>query len=850
MHQFHTFSVVPKLPDKLRPLEKLAFNLRWSWDSRLAELAKMLDSHAWEASCHNPVTMLGMVPQERLSQAAEDPVFIEHMETAYRELQDHLTGDFWFQQAHADAENVSIAYFSAEFGIAECLPIYSGGLGVLAGDHLKAASELGDPLVGVTLLYQKGYFRQYLNVDGWQQERYPSNDFSNLPINLMKKPDGSPVTISVDFPNRKVHAQVWEAKVGRVSLYMLDTNVALNDARDHYITNELYGGDQETRIQQEIMLGIGGTRALVELGISRTVYHMNEGHSAFLALERIRMLMQEKGISFDLARQITSAGNVFTTHTPVAAGFDVFHPAMMQVYFGDYAKSLGLEWEEFMALGRVDPSDKTSGFNMAVLAMKNSPYVNGVSKLHGQVSRSMVEPLWPGYSNEEIPVNSVTNGIHTSSWISADMARLFDEYLGFEWSSQVPKKEIWAKVDEIPDEELWAIHQRHRMKLVEFARKRMHEQLVQRNVHRREVDAAKNILNPEALTIGFARRFATYKRATLILSDPERLKKIISNTDRPVQFVFAGKAHPKDDAGKDYLRQIVHFAREESVRNHMVFLEDYDLATARKMVHGVDVWLNTPRRPMEASGTSGMKVVCNGGLNFSVLDGWWAEAYEPEVGWAIGSGEEYTDFAYQDRVEAQEMYELLEQDIVPLFYNRDQDDVPHEWIAKMKACMRKLMPVYSTCRMVREYTDRFYIPAGKRYQTFAGDDYSRAQSVVDWKKRIKANWSQVSVGEVKEEEGNLLTIGSEMKISAMVELGVLSPTDVSVEIYWGNIRTETGVVNGRTIRMTRIESKDGLHHYEGCIPCDNSGLHGYTIRVIPDHPDAVIPYDLNLITWE
>lgn len=851
MNRFHAFSVTPALPPQLEPLRELAYNLRWSWDHHAVNLFRGMSPEDWERSGHNPVLLLGMLSLDRIRRLAEDSGFLREMATAHEAMAKHLREACWFQQVHADdVADTCIAYFSAEFGITECLAVYSGGLGILAGDHLKSASELGLPLVGVTLLYQKGYFRQYLNTDGWQQEKYPANDFNNLPILLEKQSDGLPVTITVDFPDRSVQAQVWKAQVGRVALYLLDTNLPENDPRDHNITHELYGGDKETRIQQEIMLGIGGFRALHALGIQPTVCHMNEGHSAFLALERARLFMAKTGCNYDMARQVTSAGNVFTTHTPVPAGFDIFHPALVQVYFENYAASLGLDFDEFMALGRVDGTDKESGFNMAVLAMKHAPYVNGVSALHGRVSREMMEPLWPGFRASEVPVSSVTNGIHTRSWLSKGMTDLLDKYLGENWSKDLPNGNVWDAADKIPGQELWEIHERQRLALVAYVRKRLRAQFEHRGLPRPDIEATSQALDPSTLTIGFARRFATYKRATLLLSDPDRLKRILTDPDRPVQFIFGGKAHPKDDAGKEFLRQIVHFANDPAVRDRIAFVEDYDIAVARTLVQGVDLWLNTPRRPYEASGTSGMKVVPNGGLNMSVLDGWWPEGYTADTGWAIGSGEEYTDPEYQDRIEAQELYEVLEREVIPLFYQRDDQGLPNEWIRLMRNSIRELSPLFNTNRMVREYCERSYLPASRRFIRLSGDGGKRAESLTEWRRRVRENWNYVRVESVSHEGDDTVTAGSELKVSAWVNLGALAPDDVAVQVYHGAVRSDAEMGDGEAIPMSLVAGSDGRYCFEGALTCNVSGMHAYAVRILPSHQDAVQPYDLPLIRWE
>ncbi|HZO90407.1 MAG TPA: alpha-glucan family phosphorylase [Chthonomonadaceae bacterium] len=856
MPTVHAFHVVPALPESLGCLRALAYNLRWAWDHDTIELFRRLDRNLWEQSGHNPVRMLGTIAQDRLRDAAQDETFVAQMDQVCRSVDNYMhTANTWCRTAHPKAlrQGLSIAYFSMEFGITECLPIYSGGLGVLAGDHLKSSSDLGLPLVGIGLLYQQGYFRQYLNNDGWQQERYPENDFYNMPLQLEHDAASKPLYICVEFPGRTVYAQVWRAQVGRVPLYLLDTNIPLNSPIDQNITDQLYGGDQEMRLQQEIVLGIGGMRALAQLGIKPSICHMNEGHSAFLALERARMLMQEKNVGFAEAQEAAAAGNLFTTHTPVPAGFDIFPADLLGRYLGAYAEQLGLSFQEFMGLGRVNREDMGEQFNMAVLALRNAHHTNGVSRLHAQVTRRMVQSRYGAFREEEIPITSVTNGIHIRSFISEEMAGLLDRYLGGRWAQDSRNPAVWARVDEIPDEELWRVREFRRERLINFARHRLRRQFEQRGLGEFEIRQAREVLNPEALTIGFARRFATYKRATLILSDPERLTRILTDPQRPVQIVIAGKAHPRDDGGKELIRQIIHFARREEVRNRIVFLEDYDLTLARHMVQGVDVWLNTPRRLMEASGTSGMKVLANGGLNFSVLDGWWAEAYDPRVGWAIGRGEEYGDPDYQDRVEAQSLYDTLEKEIVPLFYDRSTEGLPRAWIARIKNSMRQLCPEFNTHRMVSEYAERFYIPQTQRYRRLTANNLRRAQALVEWKQKVRAQWPQVRVERVEmqkpDEEANV-KVGESVQVRASVRLGELTPADVIVQAYHGPLDINHQVTHGTPVALTWKEQADGVHLYEGSVPCDTSGHQGFSVRVLPAHPDAALPQELALITWE
>ncbi|MBC8138058.1 MAG: alpha-glucan family phosphorylase [Fibrella sp.] len=850
----HTYTVVPSLPERLSPLRELAYNLRFSWDPDTKALFETMDAALWELTDNNPAKLLGLVAQSRLEELASDGAFLEELDRVYATFKAYMADGGWWGHTHDDEfpADFKIAYFSAEFGITECLPIYSGGLGVLAGDHMKSASDLNLPLVGMGFLYQRGYFRQGLNADGWQIENYPTTDFYSLPIEQVFAPDGTPLVIGVDFPGRKVFVKLWKAQVGRIPLYLLDTNLSQNSENDRHIAGNLYGGDNETRMQQEIVLGIGGIHALDAMGITPTVCHMNEGHSAFLSLERARRLVQEKGLTFLQASEAAGAGNLFTTHTPVPAGFDLFPPDLMGKYFWGYAGALGLSFDEMLDRGRVHPGDRNEKFNMAALAFRQARYINGVSELHGVVTRKMVQPSWPDFPLEEVPVGYVTNGIHTPSFLSVPIRELLEKYLGEINAENLANPEFWNGIDDIPDAELWEAHELNRQRMVDWARKYQTAKFVKRGAGEREVEQATEILDPNILTIGFARRFATYNRGNLLMRDIERLKRILNSTDMPVQFVFAGKAHPKDDAGKDLIRQIVHFARGEDVRRKFVFLEDYELNMARYLVQGVDVWLNNPRRPMEASGTSGMKVVANGGLNFSVLDGWWAEGYDPHVGWAIGRGEEYDDHAYQDHVEAMDIYETLEREIVPLFYKRGTDGLPMGWLAKMKASMKKLSPLYSTARMVQEYAETYYVPAARRAAKVAEGDFAIAKTLVAWKKNIRERWGDVRIESVTAPSKDKIAAGEPATIAATVHLGSsLKPADVSVQLFAGPVDADRSMLAFTSTVMTLgTESGNGVYEYAGSLPSDKSGQQGFTVRVLPFHPEAVLPQELPLITWE
>ena len=852
MKPIRTFTIVPSLPTPLEGLRKLAYNLRWAWNHETIELFRRLDSDLWETTHHNPVLMLGTIDQEQLAAAATDAGFQAHLERVSQGLDTYMTTESnWFRRTHGTLENPLVAYFSAEFGLTECLSIFAGGLGVLAGDHCKSASDLGVPFIGVGLLYQQGYLRQYLNEAGWQQEVYEDNDFYNLPLTLERRPDGTPLTVVVDYPGRKVTAQVWRVQVGRVSLYLLDSNIPANRPEDRNITHQLYGGGLETRIEQEIMLGIGGSQALEALGLEPIVYHMNEGHAAFLALERVRRLIETYKLSFAEAREAATAGLAFTTHTPVAAGHDYFPPSLMERYFADYAGGLGLSFDDFLALGRQNPDDRAESFCMTVLAMRMAARTNGVARLHGEVSRRMWQNLWPEVPENEIPIAHITNGVHFQSWISQDMKDLYDRYLGPRWQEEPADQSVWHRTERIAAEELWRTHERRRERLVAFARRRLRDQLERRGAAQTAVEAADEVLDPTALTIGFARRFAPYKRATLVLRDPERLARILNDPDRPAQIIFGGKAHPRNDPGKELVRQIVDLARQERFRRRIVFLEDYDMAVARYMVQGVDVWLNTPLRPREASGTSGMKATANGVLNLSVLDGWWDEAYQPEVGWAIGRGETYDDRDYQDQVEAEALYDLLERDVVPLFYDRGPNELPRRWIAHMKASIEDLCSFFNTHRMVQEYTEHFYLPCADRYQQLTADGMARAKALAAWKSKIEEAWYQVHIETVETEPVPELQVGTNFQARARVHLGTLTPDDVKVELYLGRVDGAGELVEAEATPMQPAgQGKAGSYLFEASeVVCFSSGRHGYTVRVLPHHPDLTTPFLPGLIEW-
>lgn len=856
MRPMFTVNIIPSLPPALSALKDLAYNLWWTWNSEAIELFRRLDRDAWETSGHNPVLMLGLIEQCRLEDAAKDDGFLAHLERVNDAFTRYINSKTtWYLKNHADAPFKTIAYFCLEYGLTECLPIYSGGMGLLAGDYLKSVSDLGLPFAAVGLLYQQGYFKQYLNADGWQGEQYVENDFHSLPVTLERRA-GIPVTIEVDYPGRRVVAQVWRVQVGRIPLYLLDTNLPQNQDEDRHITHQLYGGDAEMRIKQEVLLGIGGLKALQAVGIEPGVCHMNEGHSAFLAIERIAQLVQRKGLTFAEAREVVATSTIFTTHTSVPAGIDLFGPYLVDRYLGQYYDLLHISRDDFLALGRMNRYNQDEPLNMAVLALRLSE-TNAVSQLHADVSRELWQNIWPGVPVREVPIIAVNNGVHTLSWISQDMSALFDRYLGPRWSANPADGSAWQAVETIPDEELWRVHERRRARLVAFARRRLRFQMEQRGSPPAEVERAGELLDPGAFTIGFARRFAVYKRATLLLRDAERLGRILNDANRPVQIIFAGKAHPQDNPAKELIRQLVHLLRDKNLRN-VVFLEDYDVNVARYMLQGVDLWLNTPRLLQEASGTSGMKAAVNGALNMSVLDGWWAEGYRPDLGWAIGRGEVYEDLNYQDEVESNAIYDLLEKDIVPLFYNRGPDGLPRGWIQKMKNSISAIVPAYSTARMALEYTERLYSPAEVRFGRLTARNFARAKALGEWKSKLYRYWPSVRIAGVESRVGDAplgangtdeLPVGSDLEVRASVELGKLSPEDVSVELYEGTLNSDQEIADGRATQMDFVGQKRGVSLFVARTRSQYSGVRGFTLRVLPRNEDLPNPFEPRLIVW-
>ena len=840
-----THTVKPKIPEPLLPLEELAHNLWLSWNFDAVMLFIRLDYDVWLLSRQNPAKMLGMVSQERYEEMAKDDSYLAALGDVYLRFTRYRDGETWYKGDHEER----VAYFSMEYGLDISLPTYSGGLGILSGDHIKTSSDLGLPLVGVGLLYRQGYFKQYLNPDGYQQEEYPENDWYNMPVSRCKKPDGSPVMISVDMAGRVVTAQVWEVKVGRASLYLLDTNIDENSPGDRIITATLYGGDKETRIRQEILLGIGGIRALRAMGINPAVTHMNEGHSAFLALERVREIMQAKGFSWKEALQVLWPTNIFTTHTPVPAGNERFGIDLMEKYFRPLCQELKLDWKEFLALGRERPEDDSEPFCMTIFALKLSAYANGVAALHGKVSRGMWKDIWAGLTTEEVPIGHVTNGVHPRTWISNNMLELLDRYFGPRFYDEPTNLDIFDRIERVSDEELWRTHERRRERLVVFARDRIRRQMQRSGVSESRLFHAEDALSPSVLTISFARRFATYKRGNLLLRDPDRLIRLLQDKDRPVQLIFAGKAHPHDLPGKELIKEIVHFSRREDVQSRMIFLEDYDMTMARYMTSGSDLWLNTPRRPLEASGTSGMKAGMNGVLNCSVLDGWWDEGYEPGIGWAIGRGEEYKDEELQDEVESKALFDLLEREIIPMFYTRGRDNLPRDWIRNMKASMREVGKKFSCHRMLMEYAERYYFPALGNYRAMEEKGFTPAKEVAAYLERVRREWPRLAVLDMHTDARPIMERGDTVRVDARVELAGLAPQDIAVELYHGGISSQGEIVKPLRAEMSPDKQSGQTWTYHTAVTCTVTGQHGYSVRILPKHPALVHPFLPGLVRW-
>jgi starch phosphorylase len=849
MKPIQSFVVAANLPPKLERLRELAYNYWWCWNYHGKELFLRIDKDLWEEVDHNPVAFINKLPQAVLLELEQQTDFISYLDFVYDKFSRYMEQQGWFATKHTKNGEV-IAYFSTEYGINESFPNYSGGLGVLSGDHLKSSSDLGLPLVAVGLLYQQGYFRQQLTQNGWQNEIYLYNDFYSMPLILQKDKNGEPIIISFDLPKGTAYAQIWKMKVGKVDLYLLDTNISQNTLDEYRdITDQLYGGNRDTRIQQEIILGIGGMRALRALGINPAVIHINEGHAAFALIERTRFFMEDYNIDFVAAKQISKSTSVFTTHTPVPAGNEVFDLGMIDYYLGNYMNGLNISREFFISLGQENDYTDSVGFSMTVLGLKMTGYHNGVSRLHGEVARKMWHKIWKCFPVNEVPIGHITNGIHTRTWLAREFSELFDRYLTPKWIDETDNLKLWENVENIPNEEIWREKQRRRTRLVLFARRYLQKKQ-RRFIPPEQLSKINSYLDPDALTIGFARRFAMYKRATLLFRDMERLSKILKDTERPVQIIIAGKAHPHDTQGKEVIQTIIQQVRVYGLERHVVFLEDYDMVIARLMIKGCDVWLNTPIRPLEASGTSGMKAAINGTLNLSVLDGWWDEAFDGSIGFAIGHGEEYENHEEQDIVESGSLYDQIEQVIVPMFYDRiSTNRLPERGISYMKNSMSSIAGKFSTSRMVKEYTEKYYLPALNNFSVMTRNNAERASELKFWKEKIRAEWQNIKVISAEAENSKEVYVGKPIKVKAVIELGKLEPSDVVVQVYYGSINPHGELENTNMETLHLVNSENNLHFYEGVYECPDTGQQGFTIRILPHHELMVNASDLYACAW-
>ena len=836
------YSLLPTEIDGFDSLAEMALDMRWSWNHATDNVWRQLDPELWKIT-HNPWVVLQTVSRDQIVRVLADPGFRKNVDGLVQTRREEIEAPAWFQQNHAQSPLTCVAYFSMEFMLSEALPIYSGGLGNVAGDQLKAASDLGVPVVGVGLLYQQGYFRQVIDKDGAQQALYPYNDPGQLPITPVRHPNGEWLRLKITLPGYSVWLRAWQVQVGRVKLYLLDSNDAANFPIHRGITSELYGGGPELRLKQELLLGIGGWRLLDALGLKPEVCHLNEGHAAFAVLERARSFMQETGQPFDVALAATRAGNLFTTHTAVAAGFDRFAPALIEQYLGRYAEQrLGISLHDLMALGRKNPNDTSEPFNMAYLAVRGSGAVNGVSRLHGKVSRDLFGPLFPHWPEDEVPVGYVTNGVHMPTWDSALADDLWTEACGKDrWLGTTETLE--RDIRRIPDARLWEFRIAASKALVEFAHERLSRQLAASGASPEKIEEAKHLFDPSALTLGFARRFATYKRPNLLLHDPERLLRILTNPQRPVQLILAGKAHPADQAGQALIKEWTHFIRRSEVRPHVIFLSDYDMHLTGHLVQGVDVWVNTPRRPWEACGTSGMKVLVNGGINLSELDGWWAEAYTPEVGWALGDVQEHDDDPAWDAVEAEALYERLEQEVIPEFYTRDKQDIPTAWVERMRESMSRLTPRFSASRAVREYTEQHYLPAASTYHLRVANKGEIGKQMLDWKQAVDRRWGSLRFGALRVE-----TSVDHHMFEVEIFLNELDPNAVQVELYANGISGGDPVREGMQCeRPLSGASRGSIYH--AAVPTARSAS-DYTARVIPHCEGVAVPLEAAQILWQ
>lgn len=848
MVQFAYFQVRPNIPENLAFLEILAQNMWWCWTRDAVELFRRMDPRLWADCQRNPIPFLARLPQARLEKLARDASFTAHLERVRQLFEKRIHNpDLRFELPVGPSD--AIAYFSMEFGLHESLPLFAGGLGILAGDHLKAASNTALPLVGMGLMYQHGYFRQYLNHEGVQQEAYPETDFYNLPLQRVRDARGNELRVAIRGADGPIQAIVWKIAIGRIPLFLLDTNILENPPEYREITARLYAAESRTRLIQEVLLGFGGMRALRSLGIVPKVLHLNEGHCAFAAVERLAQTAEALGVDAETALQICARSTVFTTHTPVAAGHDEFPADLVRPFVRPIAETLGIPEKDILAWGQTQGAHEHAPLSMFVLGVRLAGACNGVSRLHGSVARRMWSHLWPGRPVEEVPITHITNGVHLPTFVSQEFAALFERYLGPDWYLGSQRLENIRRIDEIYGEELWRAHEMNRSRLIRTCREHLVRQYRNRSAPRKVLEAVEKALDPNILTIAFARRFATYKRAYLLIMDPERIEAIINNPKGPVQFIFAGKAHPRDNEGKDLIRQLFQFANRPGVRERFVFLEDYDLHLARHLLQGADVWLNTPRRPFEACGTSGMKAAINGSLNLSILDGWWDEGYRPEIGWAIGNGEEYEDHAYQDALESQALYNTLENEVIPLFYDRKNGDLPTAWIEMMKAAMKAAMEDYCSLRMIRDYTEQLYTPAAAWYDRLTADGESEARRLAELHARLRRHWQEIRLGLPQRTPQTMQRVGDSVAITVEVHLGPLKPEDVDIEVYYGQYKSHAELIHPRIVPMERLEDRGGGNYLYGCrLTCEAAGRFGFAVRATP-HGDPWIKLTPGLITW-
>ena len=852
MYVFNKITVNPQLPKRIEKLSEISNNLWWSWNTEFLRLFKTIDNDLWETCEKNPVKFLKQVSQERLEAVSKNVEFLKEYDKLARQFEDYMNSkNTWFANNYPENKNDLIAYFSAEYGLDRTIPIYSGGLGILSGDHLKSASDLGIPLVAVGLLYKNGYFHQKINGYGDQETEYINIELSNLPINPVKDKNGEDLIIYVKFPKRRLYLKVWQINVGRIKLYLLDSDIEKNNPEDRDVTLRLYGGDQEMRIRQEIVLGMGGTNLLTRaLGLNPTIYHMNEGHSAFLILELIKNIIKEKQVSFDVARDIASSKTVFTTHTPVPAGNDIFPLDLVDKYFKDFWPRLGLDREEFLRLGMKPSQILEPGFNMGILALKVAGKKNGVSKLHGAVSRELFGDVWPDIAANESPITYVTNGIHTCSWLSPKLKELYNKYLMPYWQDNIHEDKVWEKINNIPDKTLWETHQDRKEKLLKLVKDNTTQRLRRSGYSYEEINEITSKLNPNALTIGFARRFATYKRATLIFKDLERITQILNNSEKPVQLIFAGKAHPADKEGQDLIKRIHEISMMPQFKGKIFLLENYNIAMSQYLVSGVDVWLNNPRRPMEASGTSGQKASVNGVINFSVLDGWWAEGYNQENGWTIGTNAEYNSYEEQDIADSQSMYRTLEDKIIPTYYNKNEEGISPKWIRIMKNSIISTGGKYSTARMLVDYTNNLYMPLCNLTKKY----YQNVDTVAEynlWKKNLYINWKDIKITQTNNLDNITIDAGNNIEVKCEVELPNVDLDNITVECYYGKI-LDNGIVENVSIIPMKLTGKDEenkKYEYTTKIELKTGGNYGYTFRVMPRHEMLLDAENLNLVRW-